>query len=224
MAERQRAAAAAANTTVPPPPPPPPPPPLPTDEEPPLPIAAFDADDDGDETWASPILWLCIAWLAGSLWAKEGETFQSWWSGGGGEAGDRDVAGAAATTAAVGRPQLPNGHPPVPRGATELCSAALKAAHSSSWLHEPQPLAVAAVTAIVSVVVVIRRVLHERRKEKDRAATRERRAAACLAASTTAEAGGKPATEATAFDDWLAANTRRPTKSRPDAPQNGGNL
>ena len=184
-----------------------------------------DPDGDGDETWSSPILWLSAAWLAGSLWAKEGETFQSWWGGGSDDAAAAASAAAAAAAAADGgRPQLPAGHPPVPRGATDLCAAALKAAHSSSWLHEPQPIAVAAVTAVVSVIVVIRRVFYERRKERERAAARKQRAMDCLKASSTAEAGGKPAREAIALDDWLAENTRQPTKRRPIPPENGGNL
>jgi hypothetical protein len=134
---------------------PPPPPPLPLpDNLPDIGGTPFskppDPEEEDEETFASlmsPVVWLSLAWFASLLygWITDSND-TDWWR--------------ESQTPPMQLAQMPKGHPPVPKGARDLCTAGLAAAaaagrEASSWLESNS--AVAFVTVVLSVVVGVRR-------------------------------------------------------------------
>ena len=159
-------------------------------------------DNPGDEDldWQHPVVWLSLAWVVGSYFSVD----------------DDSIWGSQAASGTK-QQQLPEGHPPVPRGARDLCAAALNAVQQpSAWLPKPSFLKVGLATVVITVLVVARRYRIERARERQRAELRRQRAEQCAASG--GEDARQPARPPSDLDAWLTQHTRPASKPRPQVP------
>ena len=159
--------------------------------------------------WTSPVIWIAAAWLIGSVFGSGDGAFSV------------SIPSMQDPTTTPEQPTMPENHPPVPRGARDLCSAALEAAKAASrserlqaWIFSPTPAVLGTVTAVVTAIVVIIRILVERKRACERVELLKQRAAKRAAAMMSGGPTPPPApsfTSRESMEAWVAANCRAPT-------------